>query len=217
MQKFLFWIVLGILVAGCSVPDNNSPAATSTPTTIPVITASPEETPPPVPPETENSSAQQSRIDANWREIQLQWDTFLEKEVRLFGAEATGNEINNYRKTIIPDALADFSEIKSELEKIQSSDAGIMEDRENLIKICEYKIYQLEASSAYYHGLQMAESDRQKAINEYRNAKYAYQNALGIINSFDEDSPYYPYISNDESDLISSIAAIDTTLETLSS
>jgi hypothetical protein len=128
-------------------------------------------------------------IEKNWREIQLQWDIFNDKKARLFTAAkiTAENDINHYRFLMVPDAITSYTQIKSDIEKIESSDPIIIENKENLMVICNYKIILLTASSEYYHATELVKIDREMAIDDYRNAKYAYQDALGILNSFDEE------------------------------
>ncbi|MDD1673136.1 MAG: hypothetical protein LUP99_01865 [Methanomicrobiales archaeon] len=212
-----FFVII-VLISGCTsskVPQPSPSPKTSvlTPveTTVLISTSTPI-----TPTVTENITAQQSLIDANWREIQNQWDIFIEKRTRLFAGTLT-KDITDYRLIIVPEAIINFNTIKSQLANIKSSDAKIIKERDDLTTICNYEIYKIEASSAGYHGDQMASIDRDTAIEEYRNAKYETQNALGIMNSFDEDSPYYPYIERDYSELNYNIDSYDLKLTKLSS
>jgi hypothetical protein len=217
------FIVVLILICGCTSSEIQQPTNTALPTSplpmesVPIetiATISTLETP--VPTVTEDIVAQQESIDANWREIRHQWDIYYDKRNRLFGEQVTNDDVNFFRQEIVPDAITNFTKLKSELGMIESSDPKIIGEKENLTKICDYKLYHLEASSAYFHGYQLESMNRKTAIDEYRNAKYAYQDALGIINSFDDESQYYPYISGDILDLNNSIANVDQKLTQLS-
>jgi hypothetical protein len=216
----LTFIIAAIMICGCTSTPQESNTVTPTTTTLPNLpetTVTAPITEMPAPTITDDITAQQLLIDEDWREIQVQWDIYVDDKNRLFREEITSDDINIYRRTINPDATTIFTNLKSEIGKIESSNTKIIQAKENLTIICNYKIYRLEASSAYYHAYQMSPTDKEKAKEEYRNAKYAYQNALGIINSFDENSPYYPYISPDIADLVSFIATIDQKLAELSS
>ncbi len=71
-------------------------------------------------------------------------------------------------------------------------------ERTILASICDYKIKYLQGLSSAYHASQTEKYPAQTSLNEYKNAKYRFQDARDIISVIPYSAKYWEYINADD-------------------
>ena len=217
-QKFtlLIGLIVGamILSSGCLSSDLG-PGATPPPT--PIVTTAPStpvptpvtSTPVVTPPQTEDVGAIRTQLNTIWRQIQVAYDTYQQERDKLDLSD--NDDINYLRQKSIPDAITDYQTINDTLGDITINNADLGNERDILLSICAYKIKFLEGLEAAYHAPQIETYDTEKSLDEYKSAKYLFQDVLDIIHMMGvgitplpgEKEPsyvlkYWDYIYNDK-------------------
>jgi hypothetical protein len=195
-------ILTFLVISGCTDTGSSDPArgaaGTQTPRIVYVtVIVTPSAIPPVASPVlTENTAAVQTELNTKWRQIQVAYDTFNENKNKL---QLNSDEnINLLREKNIPDAIAEYQRLKDGLSAMSISGYDLKNERTILVSICDYKIKYLQGLSSAYHAKQTEKYPAQTSLNEYKNAKYRFQDARDIISVIPYSTKYWEYINADD-------------------
>ncbi|MCX6682652.1 MAG: hypothetical protein NTY71_06685 [Methanoregula sp.] len=198
-MKYLFFILLLgaiIITAGCTTAPNHTPV-----TPPPIQTTVTTETIPPVVTtiQTENIESIRTQLNSEWRQIQVVYDTYNENKDKL---DLTYNyDINRFRERNVPHTISEYQRIKDDLSMININNDDLKNERTVLVSICDYKIKYLQGMSSIYHAPQAETYSYQTSLNEYKNAKYLFQDVRDIVRTMiyviPYSSKYWEYVNDD--------------------
>jgi hypothetical protein len=200
--SFVILILAFLLMSGCTDTGSSGPApgaaGTQTPQIVYVtVIVTPSTIPPVVSPvQTENTAAVQTELNTKWRQIQVVYDTFNENKNKL--QLNSDDDINLLREKNIPDAIAEYQTLKDGLSAMSLSGYELKTERTILVSICDYKIKYLQGLSSAYHASQTEKYPAQTSLNEYKNAKYRFQDVRDIISVIPYSAKYWEYINADD-------------------
>ncbi|RPJ52902.1 MAG: hypothetical protein EHJ95_03250 [Methanobacteriota archaeon] len=123
--------------------------------------------------------------------------------------------MNYMRNPVIHDTIVTITNAKADLAKITSTNSAVIAERDLLIGICDYKLFQMDGYDKTYQGLQVTQYDPRRAKTIFTEAKSSLQKATNRINGLSVTQQYEAFVQADIDRIEAAIARVNSELAQL--